>query len=294
MSTAQAFLDAAISAPSEQKGGDFGFETIAKVETYFGLQCFIKSDYSLNKFFPYSNMEDETRQETLKVAKSYIKEVGGPKDFPSPTIQITIFGSEVLTAKDGSWANDWVETVGAYASKTNVDDKSNVRALSKLDPEIQEKLAGKDLLYDIVIDRLIATEGQTFNKPMWAKIKEVVDPIVYAQDKRERAYTNKEGEEKMTFKTRRVKIMEVYPNKVAAQTAADEILAGFGDSSSAPTPSLSATAIAANWTLEGLQAEAEKFHHKIAGKPIKIVDDLLKEWSLERSDLKLMNIEIAF
>lgn len=294
MSTAQDYLNAAIAAPAEQKGSDFGFETVAKIETDFGLQCFIKSDYSLNKFFPYSNMEDETRQETLKVAKSYIKEVGGLKDFPSPTIQITIFGSEVLTAKDGSWANDWVETVGAYASKTNIDNEGNVRALSKLDPEVREKLEGKDLLYDIVIDRLIATEGQTFNKPMWAKIKEVVDPIVYAQDKRERAYTNKEGEEKMTFKTRRVKIMEVYPNKVAAQTAADEILAGFGDSSSTPVPSLSTTAIAANWTLEGLQAEAVKLHEKVAGKPVKIVNDVLKEWSLEQSDLRLVNIEIAF
>ncbi len=294
MSTAQSFLNAAIAAPAEQKGSDFGFETIAKIETHFGLHCFIGSDYSKNEFFPYPDMEDDTRQRVLGTAKHHIKVFGGSKDVPSEAIQITIFGDEVLTAKDGSWASNWVEHIVAYASKTNVSNDGKVRALSKLDPEVQEKLAGKDLLYDIVMNGLVATGGQTFNKPMWAKIKEVVDPIVYAKDQRDRPYTNKEGEEKMAFKTRRVKIMEVYPNKTTAQHAANEILAGFSDSPSTPTPSLSATAVAANWTLEGLQAEAEKFHSKIAGKPIKIIDDLLREWSLERSDLLLMNIEIAF
>lgn len=304
MSTAQDYLNAAIAAPAEQKGSDFGFETIARVKTDFGLFCYIKSDSSLSEFFPYADLSNDVRSSILRNAKSYIKEHGSRGDFPSDAIRITIYGNEVLTAKNGSWSGDWIETVGAYYSKTNVftegtsgisrDLWGKPKVFKNLDPEVREKLEGQDLLYDIVMNSLQDTEAQTFLKPMWAKIKEVVDPVILAKDERTESYTDKDGEEQVAFKKKRVKLVKVYQNKAMAQVAADEILAAFSDSPSTSALSLSATATIANWTLKSLQDEAENLHKLVAGRPVKVVKDVLTEWGLEPPDLKLINIEVPF
>lgn len=231
-----------------------GTGIIAQVTVEFGWWRYIEGVDYWSSFVPAMSPDD---MEPAKQRCIDLLRLNKSEDWPNFGLRVTVHKEEILTGDKKSYEGDLVKFTDEY------------------------KKDAYGIVYQSLSDTLCPV-----NAKFWGRVKQKNDP-----------YFVKQGEDGKTEKDQngnpvypRVRyIAEAFSNRA-------EALAAAGDSSSTSTvlTALSTTAKTANWTLESLQGEAESLHKLVAGKPVKVVKNVLTEWGLEQSDLKLINIEIPF
>ncbi len=256
MSTAQSFIDQMNKAGKEASSGGAGIVAQATVE--FGWHRYVEGVDFHAPFTPVKDPDDmlDAKQRCV----DFLRE-NGSQDWPTFGVRTTVHKEEILTGEKRSYAGDLREFVASF----------------------------QEGAYEIVMQSLADTECPVGSK-FWGRVKSKNDP--YAVEKGEDGKTDKDQNGNPAYPRIRY-IAEAFSNRAEALavTGADDIASPHELASALV---LSATATIAKWTLDSLQNEAENLHKLVAGKPVKVVENVLAEWGLEQSDLKLINIEIPF
>lgn len=232
-----------------------GAGTIAQITVEFGWWRYVEGIEYWDSFVPVPSASDMKNAQQKCIDFLRANE---SEDWPNFGIRTTVHKEEILTGEKRSYEGDLVKFIEKY----------------------------KEDSYDIVYQSLSDTKCPV-NVKFWGRVKQKNDPYFVKQG--EKGKTKKDQNGNPAYPRVRY-IAEAFSNRA-------EALAAAGDNPSVPTlsgPMLSATAIAAKWTIKTLRADSGNLHNAIAGQPIKIVKDILRKWDLEPSDLKLVDIEIPF
>lgn len=237
-----------------QEASSGGAGIVAQVTVEFGWHRYVAGVEFHAPFTPVKTPDDMLDAKQRCV--DFLRE-NGSSDWPTFGVRTTVHKEEILTGEKRSYAGDLREFVASF----------------------------QEGAYEIVMQGLADSECPVGSK-FWGRVKSKSDP--YAVEKGEEGKTDKDQNDNPAYPRVRY-IAEAFSNRA-------EALAAAGDSSSISTvfATLSATAKGAEWTLEGLQSEAKNLHKLVAGKPVRVVKNVLAEWGLEQSDLKLINIEVPF
>ena len=224
----------------EQKatgGGGGGYA--AKMQIEFGFKLFVKDVSNEDSWFPYIPSKDDkngTRAKAEKQAKktlAKLKEQGyemSDSAKPYGGLGITLFKNSVLN-RDVNWENDRFFFETSWTTNKDYNDL--------IIPKLREasKASGVSIGED----------------PVWGRLtfQETLDP----ENKRQ---TNQEGEDVPKLVAF---VAELYPNKKAAEKAAEDMGSSDGDSGSSDSP-------------EGMDAKTwEGIADEIHGELDKILED---------------------
>ncbi len=258
MSTAQVFLDEMNKAGKEASGGGAG--TIAQITVEFGWWRYVEGLEYWDSFVPVLLASDmkNAQQKCIDFLRANKSE-----DWPNFGIRTTVHKEEILTGEKRSYEGDLVKFIEKY----------------------------KEDSYDIVYQSLSDTKCPV-NVKFWGRVKQKNDPYFVKQG--EKGKTKKDQNGNPAYPRIRY-VAEAFSNRAEALAAtdADDIVSPHELASALV---LSATATIAKWTLESLQNEAKNLRKLVTNQPTEVVKDVLKEWGLEASDLKLVdiNIEVPF
>lgn len=255
MSTAQDYLDQMNKAGKEASSGGTGI--IAQITIEFGWHRYVEGVDFHAPFTPVKNPDDmlDAKQRCV----DFLRE-NGSQGWPTFGVRMTVHKEEILTGEKRSYAGDLRDFVASF----------------------------QEGAYGIAMQGLAESECPVGVK-FWGRVKSRNDP--YAVDKGEEGKTERDQNENKVFPRIRY-VAEAFANREEAQAASGNSDATPQQLASAMI--LSATATNANWTLASLSDEAQNLHKLVAGRPAKVIRDVLAEWGLESSDLKLVKIEVPF
>ncbi len=255
----QTFVDGMNEAGKKASSGNLG--NIAQVKVEFGWHRYISKE--LGFWFAFVPVPTKSDSDTSKDACITILRKNGSTESPSFGMRTYIYGE---TALPTPWKSDSGEFIAIWQSDA----------------------------YDMLQQRLVHVEGFTFNETLWARIKNVPDPYFVNQNKKTElrkdrngfAIKDENGENIYDYKTIRV-ITEVFPNKIAAEKAANE-----GEVSNNEIIELSAKAKKNNFTIELLRSYADEINELLnSGMDKKVAAN---KYGLELQDLKFIEVKAPF
>jgi len=252
----QEYVDGMNEAGKKASGGNPG--NIAQVKVEFGWHRYISKE--LGFWFAFVPVPTKSDSDASKDACIAILKENGSTESPSFGMRTYIYGE---TALPTPWKSDSGEFIAIWQSDA----------------------------YNMLQQRLVRVEGFAFNKTLWVRIKNVPDPYFVNQDKKTElrkdrdgfAIKDDNGENIYDYKTVRV-ITEVFPNKIAAEKAANE-----GEVSNNGAIELSAKAKENNFTLELLRSYADEINELLNSDMDEKV--VANKYGLATQDLKLIKVE---
>ncbi len=251
----QAFVDGMNEVGKKSSGGSPG--KIAQVKVEFGWHRYISKE--LGFWFAFVPVPSKDKSDAAQEACYTILKKNGSTESPSFGLRTYIFGETALPAP---WKSDSGEFVAIWQSDA----------------------------YDMLHKKLVLVEGFAFNKTLWARFKNVPDPYFVAQgesgkqvlrtDKDDVAIKDSEGKNIYDYKTIRV-ITEVFPNKEAAEKAANE-----EEVSNNKTPQLSAKAIENGVTIQHIKDQSSDIAQWLKEKES-------KEWIADQLNGEVSDLQFA-